>query len=583
MKQLKQHILIASVLLLLTSSCVEHIAAPTSEKMVIYQVFTRLFGSDNEHTIYNGELSTNGVGKFDDFTTTALDSIKAMGMTHIWYTGVIEHASIYSIDTVGGIQKNHPSMIKGKAGSPYAIKDYYDVNAYLANNVADRMGEFEALVARSHQAGLGVIIDFVPNHVARGYHSDAAPKGVADFGDNDDTTVAFCANNNFYYLPNEPLRPQFDTQYHGIAYEEFPARVTGNDVFSAQPEIGDWYETIKLNYGVDYLNNRENHFDPIPDTWLKMKDILLYWASKGVDGFRCDMAEMVPVEFWEWVIEEVNREYPRLVFIAEIYNPDAYDSYITQGGFDYLYDKVGLYDTLKYVVQGKSTTLAISQSREKIARVQSHMLNFLENHDEQRIAWREFAGSAQAGIPMMAISTLCDNIPMMVYFGQEIGEVATDSTGFSGADGRTSIFDFTTLHRYQAWRNGGVFDGARLTPQERELRNDYIAILKLANSEPLFLDGAFTDLTANNPTASRAIYAFARNDSKRVALVLANLSDSRCSAHYQLPTAWGEINFDTTLFDSDSGANNVLLSSETRCIDVLLNPYQAMVVVGEIE
>ncbi len=583
MKQLKQHILVASALLLLASSCVGHIATPTSEKMVIYQVFTRLFGSDNEHTIYNGDLSTNGVGKFDDFSTTALDSIKAMGMTHIWYTGVIEHASIYSIDTVGGIQKNHPSMIKGKAGSPYAIKDYYDVNAYLANNVADRMGEFEALVARSHQAGLGVIIDFVPNHVARGYHSDAAPKGVADFGDNDDTTVAFCANNNFYYLPNEELCPQFDTQYHGIAYEEFPAKVTGNDVFSAQPQIGDWYETIKLNYGVDYLNNRENRFDPIPDTWLKMRDILLYWAEKGIDGFRCDMAEMVPVEFWEWVIEEVNREYPQLVFIAEIYNPDAYDSYITQGGFDYLYDKVGLYDTLKYVVQGKSPTLAISQSREKIAHVQTHMLNFLENHDEQRIAWHEFAGNATAGVPMMAISTLCDNVPMMVYFGQEIGEVAPDSTGFSGADGRTSIFDFITMPRYQAWRNGGLFDGANLTPQEHELRNDYITILKLANSEPLFLNGAFTDLTASNPTASTAIYAFARSDSKRVALVLANLSDSRCSARYQLPTAWGEISFDTLLFDSNHRANNMLLSSDAGCIDVLLNPYQAMVVVGTIE
>ncbi len=583
MKQLKQHILMASALLLLASSCIGHVATPTSEKMVIYQVFTRLFGSDNEHTIYNGDLSSNGVGKFDDFTTTALDSIKAMGMTHIWYTGVIEHASIYSIDTVGGIQKNHPSMIKGKAGSPYAIKDYYDVNSYLANDVKGRMGEFEALVARSHQAGLGVIIDFVPNHVARGYHSDATLDGVADFGENDDTTLAFCANNNFYYLPNEPLRPQFDTQYNGVDYVEFPARVTGNDVFSAQPHIGDWYETIKLNYGVDYLNNRETHFEPIPDTWLKMKDILLYWASKGIDGFRCDMAEMVPVEFWEWVIKEVNTQYPHLIFIAEIYNPEAYDSYITQGGFDYLYDKVGLYDTLKYVVQGKSPALAISHSREKIARVQSHMLNFLENHDEQRIAWHEFTGCVQAGIPMMAISTLSDNIPMMVYFGQEIGEVAADSTGFSGADGRTSIFDFTTMPRYQAWRNGGLFDGATLTPQERTLRNNYIALLKLANSESLFLDGVFTDLTASNPTASTAIYAFARNKDKRVALVLANLSDRRCSARYELPTAWGEIAFDTLLFDSDHRANNRLLSSDAAYIDVLLNPYQAIVVVGEIE
>ncbi len=427
---------------LLTLGCRQEEGCKKTDKKIIYQVFTRLFGSDKEDIVFNGNISENGVGKFDDFSAVALDSIAAMGVSHIWYTGIIEHASIYTIDTVGGIQKNHPNMIKGKAGSPYAIKDYYDVNAYLANNIDNRMAEFEALVERTHDAGLGVIIDFVPNHVARGYHSDSAPEGVKDFGAGDFKNVSFVASNNYYYIPGEALEPAFDVEYNGIVYEEFPAKVTGNDQFSAKPQVNDWYETIKLNYGVDYKNGKKQYFDPIPDTWVKMRDILMYWSAKGVDGFRCDMAEMVPVEFWGWAISEVKDVYPDIFFIAEIYNPEAYETYIFDGRFDYLYDKVGLYDSLRSVIQGRSSSIAISKSREKVASVQQHMLNFLENHDEQRIPWFEFAGNAEAGLPMMLVSTLSDSIPMMIYFGQEIGEESPDSTGFSGADGRTTIFDF---------------------------------------------------------------------------------------------------------------------------------------------
>ncbi|MFI3239644.1 MAG: alpha-amylase family glycosyl hydrolase [Bacteroidales bacterium] len=506
-----------------------------NKKIVIYQVFTRLFGSDAENPIIDGYSDTNGIGKFDDFTTTALDSIKAMGMTHIWYTGAIEHASAYSIDTVGGMQMNHQGVIKGKAGSPYAIKDYYDVNAYMANDVDNRMGEFEALIARSHAAGLKVLIDFVPNHVARGYHSDSAPAGVIDLGAEDDNRVTFDVNNNFYYLPGDSLKPQFDTTHNGVKYEEYPAKVTGNNSFSAEPQVGDWYETVKINYGVDITNNNQTHFETIPNTWVKMKDILLFWAEKGVDGFRCDMAEMVPKEFWGWVIPQIKEQYPDMVFIAEIYNPNAYEEYIREGGFDYLYDKVGLYDTLKSVIQGKSAVKAITESRKKIAPVQSHMLNFLENHDEQRIAWREFAGSAQAGIPMMVISTFSDNIPMMIYFGQEIGVEAPEVTGFSGADGRTTIFDFWSMADYQAWRNGGKFDGANLTADQQELRNQYIQILKMANAEVVFTDGTFLDLTEANPEASNTIYTFIRYTDGEAIIVAANLSAEAATASYTIP------------------------------------------------
>ncbi|MFI3321039.1 MAG: alpha-amylase family glycosyl hydrolase, partial [Rikenellaceae bacterium] len=515
-----------------------------------------------------------GVGKFADFTTTALDSIAAMGVNHIWYTGVIEHASIYSADTVGGIQMNHPGVIKGKAGSPYAIKDYYDVNGYLAESLDSRMEEFESLVERSHRANLKVIIDFVPNHVARGYHSDVAPESVEDFGAADDNSVSFSVNNNFYYIPSEPLRPKFSTEKDCKAYREFPAKATGNDVFSAEPTIDDWYETVKLNYGVDYQNGKAEHFDPIPDTWRKMRDILMFWASKDIDGFRCDMAEMVPVEFWHWAIAEVKHHYPKVIFIAEIYNPSAYEEYIRVGGFDYLYDKVGLYDTLKAIVQGRKPTSAISDDRASIAPVQRNMLNFLENHDEQRIAWHEFAGDAKAGIPMMAVSTLSDNIPMMLYFGQELGEISAEATGFSAADGRSTIFDFSTLPLYQAWRNGGKFDGAHLSAEQKKLRSHYISILKMANNEITFRDGSFEDLTAANPASDSRVYAFARYTDNRCAIVIANLSGREVKTSYTLPKSlenFDEDDFKTILFNNENSFDN-------EGLNFALAPYQTLII-----
>ena len=560
---------------LLTIGCHKEKKPKKTDKMLIYQVFTRLFGSDKENTVFNGNLSENGVGKFDDFTSVALDSIAGMGMSHIWYTGVIEHASIYTIDTVGGIQKNHPSMIKGKAGSPYAIKDYYDVNAYLANNIDNRMAEFDALIKRTHDAGLGVIIDFVPNHVARGYHSDSAPDGIEDFGASDDQTVEFLASNNYYYLPDESLEPTFDVEYNGIVYKESPAKVTGNDQFTSKPQVNDWYETIKLNYGVDYKNGRMQHFDPIPDTWLKMRDILMFWSAKGVDGFRCDMAEMVPVEFWGWVIAEVNELYPDIFFIAEIYNPAAYEEYIFEGRFDYLYDKVGLYDSLKSVIQGKSSSIAISKSREKVASVQQYMLNFLENHDEQRIPWFEFAGNAEAGLPMMLVSTLSDSIPMMIYFGQEIGVESPDATGFSGADGRTTIFDFYSMPEYQKWRNNGTFDGANLSNLQKRLRKNYVDILEIARWKEVFMNGAFVDLTMNDKGSSDKVYAFIRHNEKEAAIVVSNLSDQTVSTSYTLPKELQGLPFEDVLYCNNR--NYVVDVNSNGTIYMEIPPYQAMI------
>lgn len=509
-------------------------------KIVIYQVFTRLFGNDNNHCIHNGSIQDNGCGKMADFTSQALKEIKDLGATHIWYTGIIEHATQTDYRQYN-IRPDHPAVVKGKAGSPYAIKDYYDVDPDLATDVPGRMKEFEDLVERSHQNGLKVITDFVPNHVARQYHSDAQPDGSIDLGANDDNTLAFSPYNNFYYIPGKQLHPRFDTSKGSTEpYQEYPAKATGNDRFDPYPCINDWYETIKLNYGVDYCNGCCKHFNPTPDTWLKMLDILLFWSSKGIDGYRCDMAEMVPVEFWEWVIPQVKKFYPDILFIAEIYNPREYRTYLVKGKFDYLYDKVGLYDTIRNVICGYDSAKAITRSWQRLNGIEKRMLNFLENHDEQRIASNFFAGNPHKGIPGFIVTACMNTNPVMIYFGQELGEPGMDNEGFSGCDGRTTIFDYWSVNSVRQWRNGGKYNTNSLTAEQKSLRNTYQCILNLCNTEKAIAEGAFFDLMYANENGWRfnehKQYVFLRKHENELLLIVANFDSNPVDIAVNIPS-----------------------------------------------
>ena len=501
--------------------------------MVIYQVFTRLFGADGKMLVPNGSKAHNGCGTMADFTPKALREIKALGATHVWYTGIIEHATKTDYSAFG-IRRDNPCVVKGEAGSPYAIKDYYDVDPDIATDVTKRMKEFEHLIARTHKAGMGVIMDFVPNHVAREYHSDAKPKGVKDLGEGDDTSLHFSNQNNFYYLWDRLHMDNLneETGYRGT-YIEVPAKATGNDMFSEWPSVNDWYETVKLNYGVDVADGRKCYFDPIPNTWLKMTDILLFWAGKGIEGFRCDMAEMVPVEFWHYAIAKVKEKYPGIIFIAEIYNPDAYRCYIQYGGFDYLYDKVGLYDTLKNVIAGASVH-DITRAWQAVDDIRVHMLNFLENHDEQRIASDFFAGDAKKGRAALLVSALMDRNPYMQYFGQALGEKGMDEEGFSGRDGRTTIFDYWKVDTVSRWRNGGKFGDKRLTEDEKSLKEFTQKVLNAKNDETALSEGDFYDLMYVNGHLQRQ-YAFLRHKGKDVCLVVANFADHYYRASVNLP------------------------------------------------
>lgn len=501
------------------------------EKVVIYQVLPRLFGNKNTTCKENGTIEENGCGKLNNFTDVVLNRIHDMGFTHVWYTGVIRHATQTNYSSYG-IPTQHAEVVKGKAGSPYAITDYYDIDPDLAENINLRMAEWTNLIDRTHQAGMKVIMDFVPNHVAREYHSIAKPAGVRDLGEDDDKNMHFSTKNNFYYTWGDlelddvrrahPQPESFDEKDAAIceSYAECPAKATGNDRFDNRPGCNDWYETVKLNYGIDYCDagGRSYHYDPVPSTWDKMTDILLYWASKGVDGFRCDMAEMVPTAFWAYATQKLKSHYPGIVVIGEVYDPNQYRNYV-KAGFDYLYDKVGMYDCLRGVIRGERPASSITHEWQKTDDIRDHMLYFLENHDEQRIASDFFCCSAEKAIPAAAMSLFFQKNPFMLYSGQEFGERGMDKEGFSGVDGRTTIFDYwspaTLSHAYQGRK-------------QNALSVTYRKMLRLANEEKAIREGDTFDLMYVNPWSDHfdphSNFAFLRKKDNEAMLVVLNFS-----------------------------------------------------------
>jgi glycosidase len=525
----------------------------SEKKEVVYQVFTRLFGNKNTTNKSWGTIEENGVGKFNDFTAKALHEIKDLGVTYVWYTGVPHHAVIRDYTAIG-VSNDDPEVVKGRAGSPYAVKDYYNVNPDLAVNPEKRLEEFEALIKRTHEANLKVVIDIVPNHIARKYEGRTNPNGVRDFGADDDVTVEYKRDNNFYYIPNAPFQlPDGDKPLNGESnplidgkFDENPAKWTGNGSRLAKPDKNDWYETVKVNYGIrpdgskdfpelpagyDKLSNKEHYAfwkdKNVPSSWVKFKDIALYWTAKGVDGFRYDMAEMVPYEFWSYMNSAIKNANPDAFLMAEVYNPKEYRNYIHLGKMDYLYDKVETYDKLKDVIQGKTPPDGLSYIQKGLADIDVHMLKFLDNHDEQRLASPEFAGSPEKGKPMMVVSTMITSAPIMVYFGQEVGEAGNENGGF-GTHSRTSIFDYVGVPNHQRWMNDGAFDGGKSSKSEKELRDFYKRLLNFSRNSSAVM-GQFQDLQEVNRQAALGydpnhVYSFVRWSDTQKLIVITNFS-----------------------------------------------------------
>jgi glycosidase len=554
------------------------------QRPVIYQLLPRLFTNYCENPIVNGTIEQNGSGKLNEITNKVLKSIKSLGITHVWYTGVIEHA--HNCDyTQYGIKQHNPHVIKGKAGSPYAIVDYYDIDPDIAVDVPNRMKEFEALVVRTHKSGMKVIIDFVPNHVGREYHSDVCPSSVKDLGADDNTGMFFSPDNNFYYITGQQFAPHVDLGQGNDAYVEYPAKATGNDCFNASPGRDDWYETVKLNYGVDPWNGSK-HFDPVPNTWHKMLDILLFWAAKGVDAFRCDMAHMVPVEFWHWAISSVKAQYPSVEFIAEIYDVALYDSYIHFGGFDYLYDKVTLYDTLRGVQCCNWPASQITSCWQTVEGMSQNMLNFLENHDEQRYASEQYANDAMTVLPSLVVSATINTGAMMIYMGQELGEKATDAEGYSGKDGRTTIFDYWSLPTLRQWLNNGNCDLRRLSREERKLRTNYAKVLNLVNDSSAIREGKFFDLMyVNNQNAffnSHKQYAYLRAANDELLLIVVNFDNIATDVKVNIPShAFEYLGIAQGVYDTIdllSEQQQKIALNDTNPVSVKIESYGALIV-----
>ncbi|ADV48302.1 alpha amylase catalytic region [Cellulophaga algicola DSM 14237] len=539
----------------------EKIMKPTSsikKKEVVYQVFTRLFGNTNTTNKPWGTIEENGVGKFSDFSEKALNQIKDLGVTHIWYTGVPHHDVIRDYTAIG-ISNDDPDIVKGRAGSPYAVKDYYNVNPDLADDPKNRLKEFQDLIKRSHKVGLKVIIDIVPNHVARNYEGKTTPKGKEPFGASDDTSVEYHRDNNFYYIPNAAFQvPQWQDGYLPLGgekidladgkYTEVPARWTGNGSRLAQPDRNDWYETVKVNYGVrpdgtyDFEVLPENfdtkdykaHFEfwkdkDVPDSWIKFKDIALYWLEKGVDGFRFDMAEMVPVEFWSYMNSSIKMKNSTAFLLAEVYNPDLYRAYIHKGKMDYLYDKVELYDSLKHIMEGHGWTDHIETVEHGMKDIEHHMLRFLENHDEQRIASPEFAGDPKIAKPAMVVSATLSTAPTMIYFGQEVGEPAAEHAGF-GSPSRTSIFDYIGVPTFQRWVNNKNFDGGQSTEEEKNLRDFYKRLLSFTIQSDALM-GEYQEIhyynKDNTPGYDHRLFTFCRWSSDEKLIIVTNFDKEK--------------------------------------------------------
>lgn len=598
--------------LALLTSCTaeqEEAASEINGKPVVYQVFTRLFGNKTTTNKPWGTREENGVGKFDDFTDQALDGIKELGVTHIWYTGVPHHALIGDY-TAYGIANDDADVVKGRAGSPYAVKDYYSVNPDLATDPANRIAEFKALIDRTHKHGMKVIIDIVPNHIARGYVSLGKPAGIEDFGASDDRSVEYARDNNFYYVVGEDFKVPVSSSNQpnlgqdGI-YIESPAKWTGNGSRKAQPGAGDWYETVKVNYGVrpdgshdfpslptgyELLPTSEHAIfwqtQDVPNSWKKFKDIALYWAAMGVDGFRYDMAEMVPVEFWSYLNSAIKMKNPDAFLLGEIYQPDIYRDYIKLGKMDYLYDKVGLYDTLKGVMQHKLPASKIATEQNSVLDIEKHMLHFLENHDEQRIASPDFSGDPRKAKPAMVVSALIGSSPTMLYFGQDVGEAGNGDAGFGNAS-RTTIFDYWGVPAHQRWMNDGKFDGGQLTADEKELRDFYQRLLSFSASSSA-MKGSYAELHSTNISQGgdydERLFSFARWNKDEKLIIITNF-DSGKSYHFNmiipppLIKDWDLSQGDHAMIDLLGGQKTTVLSikSGKGHVSIAIEPLQSYV------
>ena len=527
----------------------------TIKKELIYEIVPRVFGNKIPSQKPWGTSQENGVGKFNDITDLALQQIKELGATYIWYSGVLEHSSLSDFSSIG-VDSDDPDIVKGRAGNLFAIKDYYDVDPDLAQNPIKRLEEFTSLIDRTHKNNLKVIIDIVPNYVARNYKSQTSSKKRPDFGA-DDATSEYNRNNNFYYVQNtaffvpiienyKPLNGENHSLLDG-KFAENPAKWSGSGS-AAMPNPSDSFDVVKLNFG---QNNGQDEFPElpvnfdmqpvaahlnfwkdkdVPDTWKKFKDIALFWMDKGVDGFRFANADQVPVAFWSYLNSAIKVKYPDAFLLGEVNDEKRYRQFIRVGKMDYVYDKNGLYAKQAQILKGKIDPDQLVYAVKSIEDISANVVNFIENHDLNRIASAEFGSNGHKAKPLMTIATTISASPTIIYFGQEVGEPAKQESGFGKAN-QTSLYDYTNVPNHQRWMNDGKFDGAKLKFEEKLLRDFYQRLLRFS-AQSNAIAGEYEQLqTANKDSKGydADIFSFVRFSDNEKLLIVVNYSDSKSS------------------------------------------------------
>lgn len=515
---------------------------------VIYQLFVRHFSNHIRGGQPWGTREQNGCGTFNGINDRALEALARMGVTHVWLTGVIRHAT----------QTPHPGLpadpaciVKGIAGSPYAVTDYYDVDPDLAENPAERMTEFRNLLLRCRRWGMVPMIDFIPNHVSRNYHSRHDHLGSMD-----NKHVFFSRDNAFYYLEPQGGDTSMSLPDGEFVPERGCGRVTGNNAATWQPSVYDWYETVKLNYGSDYRHG-SHAADALPGimapasylprTWHEMNRILEFWQGVGVGGFRCDMAHLVPLPFWRWVIAESRLRDEGVFFMAEAYNDhmklcsgDVLPALLSVG-FNGVYDSSS-YQAVRTMYEGGAWANDLDKYQNPDSPMARGGVRYIENHDEPRIAApAAWGGVGQRVMPAAMVAQYASTCgPVLIYNGQETAERADGPSGFGGDNGRTSIFDYTSLPRFQDWTNNGAFDGSLLTAELKALRRFTAQLLPLLQ-HPALSCGSFYGLNwvnRDNPnfgrlpgenTSGHRLYAFLRHHrkSKSTVLVVCNFDPTQ--------------------------------------------------------
>lgn len=529
-------------------------------RTVIYQLFVRHFSNEEMGGVAWGTKEQNGCGTYNGISDAALEQIARMGVTHVWLTGVLRHATQTAYP---GLPADPDCVVKGRAGSPYAVTDYFDVDPDLAEVVENRLGEFAALLQRCRRWGMIPIIDFVPNHVSRNYQSRVRPE--SNLGKDDQTACFFARDNAFYYL--EPHQPGLGMMLPEGEFlpERGQGRVTGNNVASWNPGVYDWYETVKLNYGTDYRHGSHATATlpgllapayAIPRTWRFMNEVLAYWQEMGVGGFRCDMAHMVPLPFWRWIIAHARLRDRSVFFMAEGYDDHLklidgpVSPALLSAGFQAVYDGAA-YESLRKVYEGGAWANDLDRLNQGESPMFAGGVRYVENHDEPRLAsplyWGGVGRAVSPAVLVAQYASTCG--PVLVYNGQETGEAAEGPGGYGGDNGRTSIFDYTHLPSLQRWMNGGACDGALLTPEEKKLREFTTHLLTLLQ-HPALAHGAFYGLNwANRETpgygrhagesvSGHSLYAFLRHcrQTKSTLLVVCNFSPvEMVETHIHLP------------------------------------------------